>query len=73
MISISSDLPKLNQLKLELSTPRRRFSKRGLDMVETKDQLKARDVDSPNLADAFIMGACPHLISGAIFDYSKLT
>jgi phage terminase large subunit len=72
LISISASLPKLEQLKLELSTPKKRFSKRGLDMVETKDQLRARDVKSPNLADAFIMGACPHLVAGSIFDYSRL-
>lgn len=61
LISISSGIEKLERLKVELSTPRRSTSKRGLDMVETKDQLKKRKVASPNLADAFIMGACPHL------------
>lgn len=64
LISISADLPKLEQLKLELSTPRKRYSKRGLDMVETKDELSRRGVSSPNLADAFIMGACPHMVAG---------
>ncbi len=62
LISISSSVPKLERLKMELSTPCKRYSKRGLDMVETKDELRKRDVPSPNLADAFIMGACPHLI-----------
>lgn len=62
LISISGDLVKLERLKTELSTPRKRFSKRGLDMVETKDELAKRGVASPNLADAFIMGACPHLV-----------
>lgn len=62
LISISGTIEKLEQLKLELSTPRKKTSKRGLDMVETKEQLLARDVKSPNLADAFIMGACPHLV-----------
>ena len=61
LISISSDVPKLERLKTELSSPRKRYSKRGLDMVETKDELAKRGVSSPNLADAFIMGACPHL------------
>lgn len=66
LISISSGLEKLERLKTELSTPRKRFSKRGLDMVETKDELAKRGVESHNLADAFIMGACPHLaITGA--------
>lgn len=62
MISISPSCPKLEQLKLELSTPRKRYSKRGLDMVETKDELAKRGIASPNLADAFIMGACPHMV-----------
>ncbi|AXF52908.1 MAG: terminase large subunit [Bacteriophage sp.] len=64
LISISSTCRKLEQLKIELATPRRRYSKRGLDMVETKDELKARKIASPNCADSFIMGACPHLAIG---------
>lgn len=63
LISISADVPKLEQLKLELSTPRKRYSKRGLDMVETKQELAKRGIASPNIADAFIMGACPHLVA----------
>lgn len=63
LISLSSDLPKLERLKTELSTPRRSYSKRGLDMLETKDQLAKRGIASPNLADGFIMGACPHLVT----------
>lgn len=63
LISISGDLRKLEQLKLELSTPRKRYSKRGLDMIETKDELAKRGIASPNLADAFVMGACPHLVA----------
>jgi len=61
LISISGEVKSLDQLKLELATPRKRYSKRGLDMVETKDELAKRGIASPNLADAFIMGACPHL------------
>lgn len=61
IISISSDIPHLERLKIELATPRKRYSKRGLDMIETKDELARRGVSSPNLADAFIMGACAHL------------
>lgn len=61
LISISATVKNLDQLKLELATPRKRYSKRGLDMVETKDELAKRGIASPNLADAFIMGACPHL------------
>ena len=62
LISISSSIKKIEQLKIELSTPRKRYSKRGLDMVESKDELAKRDVASPNLADAFIMGACSSLV-----------
>lgn len=62
LISISSDLPHLERLKTELSSPRRSFSKRGLDMVEPKDALAKRGIKSPNLADAFVMAACPHLV-----------
>lgn len=62
MISISSEVTCIDRLKSELATPRKRFSKRGLDMVETKDELAKREVKSPNLADAFIMAACPHLV-----------
>lgn len=65
LISIKSDVPKLEKLKEELSTPRKRFSKRGYDMVESKDELKKRDIESPNLADAFIMAYSKHLVKGS--------
>lgn len=63
LISISSEVRFIERLKTELSTPRKRFSKRGLDMVETKDEMAKRDIKSPNLADAFIMGASLHLVA----------
>lgn len=65
LISITKDAAS-EELKLELSTPRKRYSKRGLDMVETKQELEKRGIASPNLADAFIMGACPHLVVGTM-------
>lgn len=71
LISIDGGIKKLEQLKLELSTPRKRYSKRGLDMVETKDEMAKRGISSPNLADAFIMGACPHLVVGVPMKISK--
>lgn len=64
LISIDGGIKKLEQLKIELATPMKRYSKRGLDMVETKEEMAKRGVPSPNLADAFIMGACPHLVTG---------
>lgn len=71
LISISGSIRDLEQLKLELSTPRKRYSKRGLDMVETKDELAKRGVSSPNLADSFVMGACPHLVTGVPMRINK--
>lgn len=73
LISISSDIKKLEQLKTELSTPMKRYSKRGMDMVETKDEMAKRGVASPNLADSFIMGACPHLVVGIPMKINKGT
>lgn len=55
IISISSECKHLSQLKRELSTPRRDFDTAGKVKVESKKDLAARDVASPNLADAFIM------------------
>ena len=66
LISIASDIDGIEQLKGELATPRKRYSKRGLDMIETKDELKKRDIASPNRADSFIIAACPHLIKRSI-------
>lgn len=63
LISISSDLKHIERLKSELCIPRRSYSKRGFDMVEPKDAIKKRGFMSPNLADGFIMGACPHLVT----------
>ena len=63
LISISSDLTGLEELKGELCAPRSDYSKRGLDIVESKKEVKKRLEDkSHDLADAFIMGACPHLV-----------
>ena len=62
LISISSDIKEIEALKTELCSPHKDYSKRGLDMVETKKALSKRGIASPNKADAFIMGACPHLV-----------
>ncbi|WP_169294725.1 PBSX family phage terminase large subunit [Advenella sp. EE-W14] len=61
LISISSEIKLLERLKTELCTPNKSISKRGLDMVESKQDLRKREIKSPNLADSFVMGACPHL------------
>lgn len=54
IISISSECSHLDELKTELSTPFRDIDKSGRVKVESKDDLKKRQVKSPNLADAFI-------------------
>ena len=62
LISISSGIEHLERLKEELCLLNKATSKRGLDIVESKDDLKKRGFASPNLADSFIMGAVPHLV-----------
>jgi phage terminase large subunit len=60
LISISSDMPYLEKLKTELSTPKRDFDRNGKVKVESKEDLAKStriggSVPSPNLADAFVM------------------
>ena len=59
LISIRSDMPKLNQLKMELSLPMRDFDSNARVKVESKSDLRKREVPSPNIADAFIMAFAP--------------
>lgn len=62
MISISSGLDCIDELKSELCEPHKDYSRRGLDMVESKKEVKKRLQKSHDLSDAFVMGACPHLV-----------
>ena len=64
LISISSKIDSLEALTSELTTPRRDFDKAGRVKVESKDDLKKRDIMSPNLADAFIMACSISLVNG---------
>lgn len=59
LISLSSDLPHLEMLIDELSTPRKRFDANGRVKVESKEELSKRGVASPNLADAIVMAFAP--------------
>jgi phage terminase large subunit len=59
LISIASDMPYLEKLKSELSTPKRDFDNNGKVKVESKKDLAKRDVDSPNIADSFVMCYAP--------------
>lgn len=55
MIFIDGNMPHLNQLIDELTTPKQDYDNAGRVKVESKKDLGKRDVASPNLADAFIM------------------
>lgn len=55
LISISSECGELHQLVAELSRPMRRWSPNGKIRVESKAEMRARNVDSPNLADSAVM------------------
>lgn len=58
LISISSAAisPKrMQQLQVELSSPRKSVSRLGKFAVEAKDDLRKRGIKSPNVADAIIM------------------
>lgn len=59
MISISSecDAKLLDKLIDELSTPKRDFDNGGKVKVESKKDLKKREVDSPNIGDSTIIAA----------------
>jgi len=59
LISIDSQITHLEKLKMELSIPLRDFDTNGRVKVESKSDLKKREVPSPNLADAFIMAYAP--------------
>lgn len=59
LISIDSGIKHLQQLKMELSIPLRDFDNNGRVKVESKSDLRKREVPSPNLADAFIMAYAP--------------
>lgn len=56
LIFIDSELPYLEELIDELTIVKRKFDLAGKVKVESKDDLAKRDISSPNLADAFIMG-----------------
>ena len=70
LIAISGNIALIERLVDELSTPRQDFDALGKVKVESKKDLAARDVDSPNLADAFIMAYNP--LIGTLVNYGKL-
>lgn len=70
IISISSNCDLINELKIELSSPLKEESRRGLVKVESKINMKKRGIQSPNIADAFIMA---YFRDKNIIDYGTLT
>ena len=59
LISISSDIPDIEKLITELSTPKKDLDNRSKVKVESKKDLEDREIPSPDLADAFVMAFCP--------------
>lgn len=55
MISISSEIKDLNELKAELVRPQRQYTNNGKIKVESKADMKKRGVQSPNMADVIMM------------------
>lgn len=59
LIFIASECPYLDQIIDELSTPKRDFDNNGKVKVESKKDLAKREIESPNLGDAFVMAFAP--------------
>lgn len=55
LISISSSIEYLEDLIIELTTPKKDFDLTGKVKVESKQDLLKRGIKSPNIADSFIM------------------
>lgn len=77
MVSISSEMPNLEKLKTELSTPKRDFDRNGRVKVESKEDLSKSNrvggaVKSPNLADAFVMAFAAPVASEMIISAEVL-
>ncbi len=68
LISISSEIPDIEKLLTELSTPKKDYAGDGKVKVESKKDLEAREVPSPDLADAFVMAFAPVSSSKGFFD-----
>lgn len=73
LISIDSETfptKLLDQLKIELSSPRKDVDGNGRFKVESKKDLRTRGIKSPNVADAFIMSQIrPKRRAPGFFDF----
>jgi len=77
LISLSSEMPYLDQLIDELSTPKRDYDQNGRVKVESKKDLAKRDIRSPNIADALVMRYAPgqqamHISQDMIAQFSRM-
>ena len=64
LISIDPDLPHLEELKFELTAPRREYDGNMRVKVESKKDMKKRGIKSPNIADALVMCFVPDSTGG---------
>jgi phage terminase large subunit len=55
LISLSSDIEDLDQLRAELSKPQRKRGSNSFIQIESKEDMRKREVKSPNMADALVM------------------
>ena len=67
MLSISSEIDSklLDKLVDELCTPKKDYDKQGKVKVESKEDLKKREVESPNIADSTIIATVRHMFGRA--------
>lgn len=68
LISIDPNLPNLEELKFELTAPRREYDGNMRVKVESKKDMKKRGIKSPNIADALVMCYAPTSVN----DFSGL-
>ncbi|MBX2849175.1 MAG: PBSX family phage terminase large subunit [Acidiferrobacterales bacterium] len=66
LISIDPDLPHLEELKFELTAPRREYDGNMRVKVESKKDMKKRGIKSPNIADALVMCFVPDQTGGFV-------
>ncbi|MBX2848919.1 MAG: PBSX family phage terminase large subunit [Acidiferrobacterales bacterium] len=66
LISINPDLPHLEELKFELTAPRREYDGNMRVKVESKKDMKKRGIKSPNIADALVMCFVPDQTGGFV-------
>lgn len=59
LISFSSDIKHLDALRAEICRIPRKFNANGLIQILSKPEMKAMDIDSPNMADAVMMALRP--------------